>query len=597
MIEFPGQDPRSNRFDYGIANDGTPFFRFVIVSRDLPDNVFDLTSVLSLPNLATPFVEGLKNYLESISVKARQNALRSFKKGFLTYLIRHHPDASLEQLDQQTLTDYVRWQDSPDARVNGDAPLSSESARSHLTLARAVLRGLLKSPRWKSAAERALEVFPQRTHISRERSAGYEKYLPMATLQDVLRASLVEIAEIERRLDEGDALLDAGRRQLLAGNRDYEDLSVAFAQMVEYYPRLFPVGPTLMREHPELGKHIYYGRKERHGLTHLARYRYAQPRDLVAIVLALAIEGAYNPETTLSLVRSDVTPRTVFGVSVINIDGPKGRASNGRYPKDLDPEVVGPWLSLLTRLTNLLRDAANAANRDRLFIFAHDRRRKRISSFGGAATYSSDSIWKWALKDFRGRHDLPHFTLSQIRNTMLDATGERRGSLVAHLAANHKSFDTTDGHYLGPGTRARERDRLGETVQQMERFFESKGTIDVRRAARSPAIDKGAATPGFDCDDPYDSPIVGQIEHRLCRAYGMCPICPMANADNQDAESVALWIGLSSAIQKARDHLDPQHWLDKWAPVAACLLSLLSEVPKAVMANAALISIDLPSVA
>ena len=179
---------------------------------------------------------------------------------------------------------------------------------------------------------------------------------------------------------------------------------------------------------------------------------------------------------------------------------------------------------------------------------------------------------------------------------MLDLVGLRHGSLVAQKAAQHRSFATTDGHYLGPGVKEREREVLAETMQHMQRWFESNGSIDVRRWARSAGADKGSATPGFMCADPYDSPWPHQAKHRLCRAYGLCPVCPLALIEESSHEVVGHWLALETAIYQSREVLDAAHWLHRWAPVASSLKDLLRKVPKTVQEKALALRIQLPLV-
>ncbi|MBE1162125.1 hypothetical protein [Dyella acidiphila] len=201
IIDLPVQDPHGNRIESGFSSDDTQWLRLVMVSREFSDKVFDLSPLLVLPNLAVPLAEGIKNYIGTIEPKACGAAIQKFKVGFVVYLVRHKPDGHLRDLDQQTLTDYVRWQSSPEASVIGGDSLSSETARGRINVVRAVLRGLSTDPRWNSEAERVLEIFPQRTHRkSNPWSDAAEKHLPIVTLQAILRASLSEMQNIEKRL-------------------------------------------------------------------------------------------------------------------------------------------------------------------------------------------------------------------------------------------------------------------------------------------------------------------------------------------------------------------------------------------------------------
>jgi hypothetical protein len=75
-----------------------------------------------------------------------------------------------------------------------------------------------------------------------------------------------------------------------------------------------------------------------------------------------------------------------------------------------------------------------------------------------------------------------------------------------------------------------------------------------------------AATPGWRCLDPYDSPIDGQEKGKLCAAYGACPNCPLANLNARDPYSLARALQLKAKIETAQTVLPALRWLKVWAP-------------------------------
>ena len=366
--------------------------------------------------------------------------------------------------------------------------------------------------------------------------------------------------------------------------------------MVDLFPGVFPLAPELLKRNLKLGRRILQG-KNNIGLTRLAQYRYPSSRDLVPFVIALTIEGAYNAETALRLGRKGVEKYAIFGVESLKVEGEKNRKSSKRYRKDLDVDVAGPWIRLLEQLTEPLRSSLAQEDDDCLFIFSSGGLGGKARALGiSNGSHSNDSSWTAGLDDFRKRHNLIHFSLGQLRPTVLNQVGINHGSVAAHQAAQHRSFQTTENHYIGAGTVAREQERLGETMNQLQRFVGTGGRVDVRRSARPPSHDKGAATPGFNCDDPLDSPIPGQKRFRLCRAYGECPVCPLASVVIDDPRAIAFWFALADAIYRSLETLDPQNWLEKWAPITSTLLGLIDQVSEEARNRAALFSITLPKV-
>lgn len=334
-----------------------------------------------------------------------------------------------------------------------------------------------------------------------------------------------------------------------------------------------------------------------HGILTYSRYMHAYAHDMVPFVILLTIEGAFNPDTILGLKLDDIRRRSLFGVDIVTIEARKGRAADGIYGKDLSPEVVDSWLDLLDRITHRLRPCLDTYFRDRLFVFAVTNSKLPAKSYQFASgPLSSDGVWFRTLLAFRERHNLPHFTLSQVRTTLIDLVGQRHNSLIASKAAKHVHYSTTEGHYIGSGTVLRERERLGEVIQQMARWTDSRGKIDVRRSVRPGNHDKGSATPGFKCIDPYASPMPGQKAQQLCRAFGSCPVCPMALSNFKDPLSVAYWIALEASIFQARDVLDPQTWHLRWAPVATRLQAMIKMVPMKVLEVASKFRVPLPQI-
>ncbi|MBS1866804.1 MAG: hypothetical protein JSS69_12895 [Acidobacteria bacterium] len=563
------------------------------------DQILNVSYLLSLPNLEEPLLEGVRRYSSKLVPATRHTFIRALRNGFVEYLKQQNPSTGLSDVDTNMLWSYVRWQDSPRATAKGERTLSPATSMKRIGAVRMVMESLRNDSTWGIAVSLVLKNFPRNTHKGSLEHQVPRAILSRDDLEAIHCASLIEIEEIRARMQEGVRLLDQGNASLANGERDYSQLAIALAAMVERYPRVFPSGQQILKDDRQLGRAIFlrsWGEPKPLGLLRLARYRYANARDLVPFVLALVIEGAYNSDTVLGITKAGVRTRTLMGVTVTTVEGPKGRAKSGLYAKDLDPEVVGPWFALLDQLTALLRSNLPDHQQHRIFVYqprAADFSAKAFSHPQGGP--SSDICWKNSLKAFCRRHGLPAFSLAQLRPTLLDQVGQRQGSLVASRAGQHQNFQTTDNHYLGPGTRERERERLGETVQQFERFITSESKVDVRRAARA-YQDKGAATPGFVCLEPYASPILGQRKHRLCRAYGACPICALSVGDIKDPLAVAFWLALERAIFRARETLDPQHWLRHWAPIAARLMSMLRQVSEAVITEAHRYCISLPPV-
>lgn len=560
---------------------------------DAKDGVqkLDLSRVLELENLAEPLIAGLKGHLQTIASSSRSTQLGTFWHGFYRFMMIEDKSASLKDLDECLFHRYLNWTNSPDASVNSNGVLRSQSIRQRIGILRSVLSHASKVEPWSTDALRALSEVPR--NIRNVDDSRPTESLPLDQLLKIQRAASKELAETAARLKRGERALEEGKKKRQQGSADYKDMEVALAAMVEKYPNEFPRSCNTENIPESLFSAVYRSTRGDQRIVNLASYRYASPSDLVPIVLLLAIEGGFNPDSILALETHQVVAKQVLGTSVTEINAPKPRAKDGRQRKALDSQVVGPWLEILDDLTRRIRHLARPHVQDFAFLYkAHLGYAKDAKPFQG----SGRTMWHHALKDFRDRHQLPHFTLSNIRATMVDLVGQNLGSIAAHQAADHTSFSITDRHYIGPGTRQREREKLGLVMQYNRRFIETRGDVDVRRAARPPSADKGAATPGFTCIDPYDSPQPGQRKNALCRAYGKCPICPLAEAPAHDPHAVAYWRALVDAINDSRSTLDPQHWLKQWGPVAVELLGLLDSASEEVLLKARNLRVFLPPV-
>lgn len=285
---------------------------------------------------------------------------------------------------------------------------------------------------------------------------------------------------------------------------------------------------------------------------------------------------------------------------MFRISGPKGRA-------EVDPVIldgsgygemgVGTLFGLLHDLTERVRGTiTEEVSRDRVFMFVTTQGSvKRAKSFGtrSNAQPTSDASWRHCLQSFVEAHALQPFTLSQIRPTIGDETTVVTGDIMAGRAVlQQKRVQTMWRHYTSNGTRRRFEERVGEMLMLRERWQATDGLIDPR--ARASGHDVAAATPGFLCLDPLDSPRPNQQRHRLCTAYGECPSCPLAAANVGDPAAVALYLELERAIYAAQGPLTPQAWLTRWAPIVADLRDLLRHVPEDVLGKALRYSLKLP---
>lgn len=490
------------------------------------------------------------------------------------------------------------------ARGKGLHPNTTKHALGAL---RSVLEPLAYGP-WAHAAGRIAELVPSGPAGASQKVVPTE-VLGMAQLLAIIGAAEAEVLDIKQRFAKARVLLAEGRARLqdigrLTNNTraDYRELAVCLAAVDETCPGVFHDLKVLQARCPALGWAVQCT----HGMGGVTSYFYPSGRDLVPFALLLAIATVFNPDTVLSLNWSNIdVDKNQAGTPAVEIIGAKGRAVRDLV-RVLDPNAaVSSRLSLkqmlicLREITERIRPHLAPEHADRLFVYVQQSRAKVPKGFGVAGEKnqppSHDTVWWKALKNFIKDNKLPSFTLGQMRPTILDLVQFMDGSLeAARMVGNHGSPATTWTHYTSGGVRARYRERIGQVIVLRERWLQTGGDIDPRRLA--PGQDKGAATPGFSCLDPFDSQRPNQQPGKLCKDYGGCPSCPMAAAHPRDPLCVAYYMALEAAIYRSQGTMSARTWIERWTPVLADLAALRAWIPPDVLETSREISIRLPNV-
>ena len=433
-------------------------------------------------------------------------------------------------------------------------------------------------------------------------------------------------------------LLELGRQQLREGkvlppirSSTKEDnpralLALTLALLDQRYSGVIPDQSVIMSDDRLLGTTI----KQHFGASVVTSFFYATYLELVPFVLHIAIATAFNPETVLTLrwaniergvdrltnkhsaVKFDVTDNDTEASDVVatelplvKMTGDKPR-SQRQLVRLLDPEASRPEqvslnlvLDLLSTITSRIRPyVIEPLHADRLFLSVPTNCAKHPKGFGISSSTSacSDITWRYSLRKFITDNKLPAFTLKTIRATLLDyAQLFNRGDLeAARKVGNHRHRLTTWTHYTSDLVKRLLQESSGETLLVRERWLQSNGTIDPRKYRAW--TDKGCATPGFACMDPFDSPRPNQRPGKLCKAYGECPDCPMALARPESPRHITLYEALRRAIYRSVTRVTAAVWQERWAPVIAALDALLACVPPSVLDESRKLSLELPDV-
>ncbi|HEY0835782.1 MAG TPA: hypothetical protein VGE72_17900 [Azospirillum sp.] len=590
---------------------GKPFLH--IVARDENGKLlapFILDDWLRYGDIGLAFAEAL--YGMGLKPSSLDSKIRDLRV-FFGWLPSEFPGGPPTRLSDLTTERLLRFRSHLDASKDDNGrPLADNSKRKRLGEVRTVFTWMQKkSPnRWKPKLAPKLR-FPEGVWKGTGKRTEPRDIVPRDGLHAILKAAAAEVERTIRLLDEGAELVAAGQPRLRAPDEmnrrsDFDDLAVALAAVVEWHGGYLQNIEEAKAKHSALGNSIQYV----HGATNVFRRLYPGGRELVPFIILLTVHTAYNPDTILGLRLNQIEMNDVFpdqfgfalpkrhnsrGASAgeqadeadetatrIRTKGRKGRArgrpQNRSFRADPD-DLFGSYLLIqnVKAMTERLRPHAAPVDRDRLFIFHQTQTDIGVRSFGNdKETIAADRLWQYFLKRFIADNDLPDFSLASLRATMADAAEQLTGDIRAvQLLLGHSGTDVTFQHYLSAGARRRAAEAVGTVQGMRQRWVETGG----KRDAREPGVGDTlmAATPGFHCLDPYDSPVPGQVAGKMCSAWLACAFCALATVHADDGYGLARLIQLEKHILDARRTIAAERYQTAYVPLLAKLSGWLGK--------------------
>jgi hypothetical protein len=629
------QNLPSTRIEHGTA-DGKPTLTAIFPKKGGGEpHRLDISFMLEFPGLTDFFAAALLKAMKANGIMTRIEFAKNLRSCWFAYLgERGYTNLRPEDLDEQIVTGFNTWLH--------EARKADGSAYHPMTICARL--GAIRQALGASKMPHLVDLVP-----SGPRGAARKKNPTEVLLFDQLLAVIAavekEVLALRENWEKGQSILMQGREMLRNGavlGRDLHgkrvkvlsesNLALALAMVDQRYPGVIPDRDVIHADDRVLQATIHHGFRT----GKLNSYFYASGRDLVPLVLSIAIATVFNPNTILNLKWKDID-RNVDPLSngrravqfdvteeadkleasmeaeasdatespLAKITGDKPRAAR-QLVRLLDPEASGVnqvslnmVLNLLITMTERIRPFVIEPERygDRIFLFVPKIRAKRSKGFGGPSNDGpGDMVWQSGLANFIKDNNLPEFSLKTIRATMLDYVQLfNRGDLeAARQVGNHGSRVTTWMHYTSNLVKRLLQEATGETLLVRERWLDSCGKIDPRKHREW--ANKGCATPGWICLDPFDSPRPNQKQGRLCSAYGECPDCPLSAARPVNPRNVMLYEALRRAIYRSITRVTPPVWQDRWAPVVAALDGLLANVPAQVLEESRKHIVELPSI-
>lgn len=607
------------------------------VDADGGERAVDISFLLDFPNLREPFSEAL-----SVQGKVAANPLvtvvgrcRNLKNGFVKYLRIVAPDASLSDVTTNLLEGFIVWLRREE---NGFAKYKKMSKQHFEMAITGILRYLAKSPKWRDHLSPELvirknfwkddpndrtstEIIPEETYSDIYLACRDEIAITMAKVRNyrnLMEKQMASAIAMQGDIYPTHAYHPSGKfNAKVWANNPYNDLGLCLASLRHRVPGVILSITQLTKMQDKQLLRVVEGKAPFGSIPSLHFCFYPHPRDLVPFIIMLAIHLDYNPETLLKsrlhnyVIRPNEIGSSEIVASPANINlekeeklktadstegiekeilarAKKGRANNKAQPQIRpatdDPDNPASIIIFLEEWTSYIRDLAPLAARDRLFLFATDTGRRQIKTFRGTTTAGNDSSLRNALATFYKDHKLPKVALDRFRTTGLDIVDVVfKGDIRAKQAAgNHASPETTYRLYSTAAQKQRGDESLAQISELRVRWRATRGKIDPR--SKPSNADVGAATPGWNCLDPYNGPFT---PGKLCSSYGSCPACPHGSLAVNDAYSCAQAWNLLDAIDAAAEELAPDAWMTRWAPVRKTLLEFwLPLIPAAVKEEA-----------
>lgn len=313
-----------------------------------------------------------------------------------------------------------------------------------------------------------------------------------------------------------------------------------------------------------------YALTRRFGYSELASAMYPQAVELVPFVYLLAFFTLFNPQPLLDLPLKGAWFEKILGVERVRFATVKYRAGGAiqrrSFVVDDADDNPGRLVRFILRWTQPLRKFCDTKVRSKLFIYAG--RNKGSTPDEGVATY--------ALEENGRSVNFNNHSFLFCRQNGFDWIGLRKiratGAEVADLAfegdpiairtlLGQKSANVSD-HYRSGTAKRRGEAKLAAGMNLRGRWLASQGKIDPRGSHREEFL--SAATPGWHCLDPLRSPIVTEVEGRLCGAIGRCPGCALAILNLSSSYSLCRCLQLKRRLEESRAELGPVEWKVKW---------------------------------
>ncbi|MER2020857.1 MAG: hypothetical protein ABS932_01610 [Stenotrophomonas sp.] len=529
-----------------------------------PDNIVNLSRWKSIGAAAAVFAEAFcranKNSRETSRCAAANNIVSGLVQFLTVKRVKiNGPDDIPMDLGESFLG-YLKGRDASLA-----VTLSVETQRHYYGNFKKVVLALHEmDPRWQVIR------IPTKPFAGMPRKSK-PKELNRAAWANVMKAAVEECIST---MDEVWPLLDRVHCAIAQKNKgdavSLSDPAHAIAQILANFDGHFP-RQAEVRKLPGVGKicEIEYFR--------LRRLAHPIGGDLIPFFLVLALHSGFNEQPLRTLTLDGISEHYPLGRKRIVIKSSKHRAGSSdpgapqraAFPASDHPLAPERLISFVIAWTRRIRDYADGELANDFFLHAvseggrNKRRGMHIDSYS-ARTDDVNTRVTGYITLFCKRRGLKYSGSRANRLAFSEAVDGLTDGDAFELRAmlGHRLLSTGQDSYQTTTMQRRQNEQLAGAMSAQERWVTSNGKIDTR-STRS-GRERTAATPGFSCADPYQSPQPGQRPGKLCTSYGACPACPLAAADSNQAYALVRFLQLQELYEEARAELGIEIWRRKF---------------------------------
>lgn len=506
--------------------DGRKFILF----EDAPQDIWDV-SILPVENrLKEPLVKAIALVLAQMDRgNSRKTKYKDFVYGYVKYISETgRSPMCIEDLNKEHISSFTDWLSNVVSERSGEKLTIGN--RSHkLSSARDVLEKLSRAYPQIDIQE----MFPPNPWAklvkeTRNSTKALENDLFVSLINYVENNLKLLLSELERHLPQeafGGSVDEDGKHYI--GSEAYQ----AAARMIDkfgYVPQMNEVVSFLLEE--RAGNRVSSRIKPRDVLLCCG----PDSKQLYLFFLYLLIYTAFNEQPIRDTELGDIESFELGGFIHTTFRNEKRRAGSAvriKFVEDVNAKLsVARAISVLVTWTRQIRGVAQKDVKRRLLLYVTKSRQpqRSVASFASmrfdraadaVMRNNSNRISKLLKGRFIGTRSVRLASAELLHDAF-------NGDLVLlSVALGHSSTITTDHNYRTLAARDADERRLAAALQLRERYLESEGLVDPRNSRDLSEV--SGATPGWGCMDNLDSPFLDQAKGRPCRAYPMCPACPL----------------------------------------------------------------------